>query len=190
MALIHKPHLTQQAHDLIRSHFENLQWVPNIAIDATCGNGYDTLFLVSLAKHVSAFDIQKMALEQTRQRLMETKHDSKVKLLHTGHENISQHVSEKVDCIMFNLGYLPKADKAITTKTETTLTALDASLKLLSVQHGLLSILCYPGHSEGKHETRAIKHWLKQLPSMWNIQEYLSSVPNEKSPILFQVKYK
>lgn len=46
----------------------------DICIDATMGNGNDTLLLSSLCGkdgHVFAFDIQKAALINTRKRLME-----------------------------------------------------------------------------------------------------------------------
>ena len=36
----------------------------DIVVDATMGNGYDTLFLAKLAKQVYAFDIQEQALEK------------------------------------------------------------------------------------------------------------------------------
>ncbi len=38
-------------------------------MDATMGNGHDTLFLAKLAKQVYAFDIQEQALEKTQERL-------------------------------------------------------------------------------------------------------------------------
>ena len=45
----------------------------DICIDATMGNGNDTLLLCSLCQetgHVYAFDIQEQALAHTRQRLL------------------------------------------------------------------------------------------------------------------------
>lgn len=41
----------------------------DIVVDATMGNGHDTLFLAKLAKQVYAFDIQEQALEKTQERL-------------------------------------------------------------------------------------------------------------------------
>ena len=41
----------------------------DIVVDATMGNGHDTLFLAKLAKQVYAFDIQEKALEKTQERL-------------------------------------------------------------------------------------------------------------------------
>jgi len=185
----HKPHLTQQAHDLIRAHFEKWRMHPNLVIDATCGNGHDTLFLSELANQVLAFDIQKLALEKTYECLLEAKREEKVKLIHTGHENLKNYVSQEIDCVMFNLGYLPQADKSITTLVHTTLVALNASLELLTERHGLLSILCYPGHAEGRIELDAVKHWIDALPKEWTHQKYLSNYPSDKAPVLFHVTH-
>ena len=38
----------------------------DIVVDATMGNGHDTLFLAKLAKKVYAFDIQEQALERPK----------------------------------------------------------------------------------------------------------------------------
>ena len=43
----------------------------SIAVDATMGNGNDTVFLASLAKEVYAFDIQEQALQNTFKRYMQ-----------------------------------------------------------------------------------------------------------------------
>lgn len=182
-----KPHLTQQAHTLIREHFENLDKRPTIAIDATCGNGFDTMFLAKLvSEKVFAFDVQEIALEKTRQQLEQSDLESKVELIHSGHENMADHVNSPVDVIMFNLGYLPQADKSLTTQTESTLVALNSSLKLLS-PNGILSILCYPGHAEGKRETCAVRDTLEGISDEYKIEEIEANYPNEKSPVLLLV---
>jgi len=186
----HTPHLTQQAHNLIQTHFERYTMRPKLAIDATCGNGNDTLFLAALAERVFAFDIQEIALAKTRTRLIESQLLNKVCLFHAGHENLKKYVEEDIDCIMFNLGYLPKADKTITTIMQTSLMALNASLDLLNKDFGLLSLLCYPGHPEGRIELDAITQWLGDLPNTWSYQKYLSNYPTEKAPILFHITHK
>ena len=38
--------LTDDAHNLVRTHFANK--AKRVAVDATCGNGFDTEFLVEL----------------------------------------------------------------------------------------------------------------------------------------------
>jgi len=156
MAVEHKPHLTVQAQKLIQEHFEAKKIMPKLAIDATCGNGFDTVFLARLVKkHIYAFDIQELALNNTLQKLCEQNLQNKVKLIHSGHENMTECVKQAVDIIMFNFGYLPQADKSITTLTTTSLQALKSAFDLLS-KDGILSLLCYPGHEEGRKETTAI----------------------------------
>jgi len=57
---------------------------------------------------------------------------------------------------------LPKADKTITTLKETTLQAIEASLRLLKT-HGILWVVVYPGHEEGAEESDALNVYLKTL---------------------------
>ena len=92
-------------------------------VDATMGNGHDTLFLAQLAKQVYAFDIQKQAVEKTRQRLAEAGLDN-VQLILSGHETMDQY-TDHFKAAIFNLGYLPSADKSVITRPDTTLEALE-----------------------------------------------------------------
>ena len=62
----------------------------DIVVDATMGNGHDTLFLAKLAKQVYAFDIQEQAVEKTRQRLAEAGLDN-AQLILAGHETLDQY---------------------------------------------------------------------------------------------------
>lgn len=48
----------EMAHDFLREIITDQDTV----VDATMGNGHDTLFLAKLAKEVYAFDIQEQAL--------------------------------------------------------------------------------------------------------------------------------
>ena len=64
----------------------------SLVVDATAGNGHDTLFLAGLvgpAGLVLAFDIQPEALENTRAALEKAKLTARVRLFLTGHENIA-----------------------------------------------------------------------------------------------------
>ena len=91
---------------------------------------------------------------------------------------------------MFNFGYLPKADKMITTTAATSVHALQSALEKLS-SDGLLSLICYPGHEQGYIETRAIKQWLTGLDSQTvSIQQHQSQKPTDTTPILYLVKLK
>ena len=141
----------------------------DIVVDATMGNGYDTLFLAKLAKQVYAFDIQNQALEKTSQRLEEAGL-SNVNLILQGHETVDQFVTE-VKAAIFNLGYLPSADKSIITQPQTTLEALEKLCQML-VKGGRIAIMIYYGHEGGDIERYAVLDFVSQLPQ----QEYTATI--------------
>ncbi|MCD9024119.1 tRNA (mnm(5)s(2)U34)-methyltransferase [Cohnella silvisoli] len=148
----------------------------DIVIDATAGNGSDTLFLARTAGTggtVYAFDIQSEALEQTRNRL-ESEADGEslapVTLVHDGHEVMKDRIASahhgKIAAIMFNLGFLPGGSQAVITQTPTTLAALDAALPLLR-SGGILTVVVYPGHEGGQAEADAVLAWASEIePSL------------------------
>ncbi|QRR97631.1 class I SAM-dependent methyltransferase [Streptococcus anginosus] len=133
----------------------------DIVVDATMGNGHDTLFLARLAKKVYAFDIQEQAVEQTTKRLAEAKLDN-VELLLTGHENVDQYVAS-IKAAIFNLGYLPSADKTVITQPHTTIQALEKLCQRL-VAGGRIAIMIYYGHAGGDVERDAVLDFVSQLP--------------------------
>ena len=141
----------------------------DIVVDATMGNGHDTLFLAKLAKQVYAFDIQEQALEKTSQRLQEADLTN-VELILQGHETVDQFVRE-VKAAIFNLGYLPSADKSIITQPQTTLDALDKLCHML-VKGGRIAIMIYYGHEGGDIEKDAVMDFVSQLPQ----QEYTATI--------------
>ncbi|MEK7951889.1 tRNA (mnm(5)s(2)U34)-methyltransferase [Luteolibacter soli] len=134
----------------------------DLAIDATAGNGHDTLFLAKLVGEtgtVIAFDVQEQAITSTRERLASANLLDRVTLVHGSHATLSDHAKPATaSAVMFNLGYLPGADHAIITQTEETLQALDASLIVLK-PGGILTIVCYPGHDGGDKESAAVVAW-------------------------------
>ena len=141
----------------------------DIVVDATMGNGHDTLFLAKLAKQVYAFDIQEQALEKTSQRLQEAGLTN-AELILQGHETVDQFVTE-VKAAIFNLGYLPSADKSIITQPQTTLEALDKLCQML-VKGGRIAIMIYYGHEGGDIEKDAVMDFVSQLPQ----QEYTATI--------------
>ena len=160
-------------------------------IDGTMGNGYDTLWLAELvgeAGRVYAFDIQREAVERTRARLDEAGLLPRATLFHAGHERIAELVPEPVDAAVFNLGWLPGADKALRTRADTTLMAVNAALEKLK-EGGLLTVCAYPGHEEGRVERDMLLEWARALPSAQYdamLRAYLNQ-PNDP-PALFAVK--
>lgn len=124
------------------------------AVDATAGNGIDTLFLagrVGPGGHVYAFDIQAEALARTMEKLRSEKLQDRVTLIRAGHEHIYDHVSSPVSAAMFNLGYLPGGDHRIITHPRTTVTAVGKALELLR-PGGIVTVAIYPGHHGGREE--------------------------------------
>ncbi|KAK4594887.1 hypothetical protein RGQ29_018569 [Quercus rubra] len=127
-------------------------------IDATCGNGYDTLAMVKMVADESArgcvyaMDIQNDALENASTLLEESLNPNEkelVKLLPMCHSKMDKVVPEaSVRLVAFNLGYLPGGDKTIITKPETTLLALEAAKGIL-MPGGLISLVVYVGHPGG-----------------------------------------
>jgi hypothetical protein len=166
------------------------------AIDATCGNGHDTLVLTNLLKThrswgVLSLDIQEAALKNTQERLRE--HLSSEELSHI---HFFQHSHETfpslaklhpIRLIVYNLGYLPGVHNKKTTLTSTTLISVENALQLL-IPGGMLSILCYPGHEEGlKEQTALIEQLAKLPPLLWQVRHHaLLNKPTAPSLILVQ----
>lgn len=133
----------------------------SLAVDATMGNGNDTVFLAQKAGKVYAFDIQEQALQATQKRLDSLGLDN-VALILDGHQNIKKYVLEPIRAAVFNLGYLPKADKSIITQPDTTLQAIAAVLDCLEVG-GRLAIMVYYGHEGGDKEKDAVLAAVQEL---------------------------
>lgn len=137
------------------------------AIDATLGNGHDTQLLAELAGSqgkVYGFDIQKQAIESSKEKLLAADLLEQVELIHAGHEKMEQYIPEdkKVSAVMFNLGYLPKGDKNIVTKAETTVKAINQALSLLK-KGGVVSIMVYYGHPGTNGEKEAVDELVRGL---------------------------
>ena len=63
---------------------------------------------------------------------------------------------------IFNLGYLPSADKSVITQPATTLTAIKKILERLEIG-GRLAIMVYYGHEGGDKEKDAVLNFVKEL---------------------------
>lgn len=106
--------------------------------------------------------LQPQALNNTRCRLQEAGY-SNVRFILDGHENLKQYIPKPLDAAIFNFGWLPGGDKSLTTRTETSIAALSATLSLLK-ENGMLIAVLYPGHENGKQEAEAVGQWAKNLP--------------------------
>ncbi|MBP0990153.1 MAG: 16S rRNA (cytosine(1402)-N(4))-methyltransferase [Oscillospiraceae bacterium] len=134
-----------------------------IYVDFTMGGGNDTLFLCKLAPNgrVYSFDIQPAALDAT-QKLLDQNSISNCSLILDSHANADKYSIGKIDGGMFNLGYLPKSDKSITTKRPSTFAAVKIALNMLKVG-AVLTVAVYPGHEEGRLEGEMLFDYLSSL---------------------------
>ena len=181
--------LTKLAQKLISDKFDSI----NYGVDATCGNGNDTFFLAGICGAdgmIFSFDVQEEALDKTEKLLAINNQQAGVMLINSGHENMEKLIKPKVDVVMFNLGYLPKSESKICTRPETTIAALEATLKLVSAA-GIITVLCYPGTEEGRVETQEVNKWIGNLDkNEFSLSEYNSEKQDGTTPVLYLLEKK
>lgn len=140
--------------------------VGDIVVDATLGNGSDALTLLTLigiTGHLYGFDIQAEAIDITKKRLCQSGFEN-VTYIIDSHANMEKYLNPAIiKGFVFNLGYLPKGEKQITTKWESTQEAIRQAMELV-VPEGFISIMTYPGHENGKVEDEMLNQWLSELP--------------------------
>ncbi|MGI8602251.1 MAG: class I SAM-dependent methyltransferase [Verrucomicrobiales bacterium] len=165
-------------------------------MDATAGNGHDTLFLASLVSPggtVHAFDVQMKALHRTEERLREKGvRDGTVILHHIGHEFAAATLAAAgviaIRAAMFNLGYLPRGDPAIITQPNTTIRAVADMLSLLDSQ-GIITLVMYVGHPGGESEAAALRAFIQQIPtSEFMARHYRPAPHRDHSPELIVIE--
>ena len=154
------------------------------AVDATAGNGHDTLFLARLVGEegrVYAFDVQRAALDNTLARLQDAEADKQAELILAGHEEMANYVTGGVDVVMFNLGYLPGGDHGRITRPQTTLVAIKEGLNLLK-PGGLMTLVVYWGHAGGLEEAQAVDEMVAELPQEEYAVARLSYLNRRQAP--------
>ncbi len=182
-----------QSHlDLAHAYWKQLVKPGDILIDATCGNGQDTLVLSRLnlkegKGKIWAVDVQAKAIALTQNYLKQHLSNEELENVYYQHGCHSQFPTtiepESVALIIYNLGYLPGSDKNLTTMTATTLQSLKQALVLVK-PGGMISLTCYPGHSEGASEQSAILEFATELPATkWSICHH-QWLNRKKSPSL------
>jgi tRNA1(Val) A37 N6-methylase TrmN6 len=183
--------LVEAAHNLLKV----LLQPGDIAIDATVGNGHDTVFLaeqVGPSGQVYGFDIQLPAIESTQEKFRQAPLSDCLTLFHTSHadmaDKIPAHLHGKVNAIMFNLGYLPGGDKNVITLTESTLIALTIASRLLA-ENGIITLLAYPGHQGGDVETDQVQNWCEQLDTeQFEVSKFYGTEHKDSAPRLFVIR--
>ena len=165
-----------QSHlDLAHSYWERHIKKGSIIIDATCGNGHDSLILAkAILSETEAFlyciDLQEKAIQNTKELLKEELPFNlfqRITFFHQSHEVFPPEI-HSCDLIVYNLGYLPGSSHSITTQGLSTLNSLKQGLSILN-RGGMISITCYPGHEAGFEEKKALLEYTSSLPP----QEYL-----------------
>ena len=162
----------------------------DLCIDATMGNGNDTLLLSRLCGNtgrVLAFDIQEIALSHTKELLEKENAARNYELYLDSHVNMEKYAKPmSVSCIVFNFGYLPGGDHSLATKASTSIQALASSLSLLKKQ-GILMLCIYSGKDSGFEERNALLKWLKELdPKKYLVirTDYYNRPNNPPIPVL------
>lgn len=182
---------TEQAHHLLSRTIKPGDTV----VDATVGNGHDTLFLAKLvgpSGRVLGFDVQETALAVASKLLEEM---PQVTLIHDGHENLAKHLPANVNsngdgqlsAVMFNLGYLPGGSKDIITAPRTTVSALRQALDHLKL-HGLVTVVLYPGHPGGEAEAEAVRSFTQDLPKAFDVSRHARTNTQSPAPELLAIE--
>ncbi len=158
---------------LVHEHLKSWIYPGDFVIDATAGNGKDTEFLCGLVGQegkVLAFDIQEQAVENTRQRLQEHGWSDVGEVVLDSHANMGKYAQENsVDCIVFNLGWLPGGDHTVFTHADSTIAAIEAGLKLLR-KDGVMCVSIYYGGASGYEERDALLEYVKTIdPAQYTV---------------------
>lgn len=161
--------------DIVSSYINEGDFV----IDCTMGNGNDTLSLAKLtgADHgaegalVYALDVQDKAIEKTAALLkengIEDPESKGIRLIKDSHVNLSKYIEaagRQPSAIIFNLGFMPGQDKSILTSVDTTMQAVEAALDNI-MEDGIISVVTYCGHPEGREEHDKLLEYFAALPS-------------------------
>lgn len=164
----------------------------DVLVDATCGKGNDTMQLLQYSpSKLYAFDIQKEALEYTKERLISAGYgdeisfgrnrEKRINLICGSHSHMARFITEPVKAAVFNLGYLPGSDKALTTKPSSTLSAIKACLGLMKAD-GIVSITMYSGHPQGREEKKAVLDFAANLDKRKYHCAYINMLNQPKEP--------
>jgi hypothetical protein len=158
-----------QSHlDLAHHYWKQHLQIGSVVIDATCGNGHDSLVLANLILNeysgtLYCIDLQTQAIEATTHRLKEALSEpvfKRVSFIQGSHEQLPSISS--CHLIVYNLGYLPGGDHSLTTQGPSTLNSLKQGLALLG-PGGMVSMTLYPGHEAGFKEKKLLLEYTSSL---------------------------
>ncbi len=167
----------------------------DFCIDATCGNGHDSVYLCELcgkSGKLLAMDIQEDAVVSTKSNLEEHGFSDIATVVCQSHSDIDNAAKPNTaDCIVFNFGWLPGGSHDVFTRAETSIPAIEKSLEILK-PGGLLSLCVYYGRNNGYSERDAILEFVKNLNgAQYNVMkcDFLNR-PNDPPFPIFIVKDK
>jgi hypothetical protein len=174
--------------DILIDRFVNFG---DICLDATVGNGNDTIKLsqkVGKAGKVYGFDVQKIAIDITSEKLLKSDLLYQTFLINDSHTNVDKYINEKIAFGIYNLGYLPGSNKDITTISSTTIESIGKTLNLLK-ENGIIVIVSYINHDGGYEEYKSVQSYLSsQDQKRYNVFEvsFINQVNNP--PRLFCIE--
>ena len=162
-------------HTLIKSLIHD----KSIVLDMTLGHGNDSFSIAPYVKHIYAFDIQESALLSAQSKLSEF---TNITYIHDSFTQFATYV-DTFDLAIFNLGYLPKGDKSITTLKEDTLLAIQVIIQKYT--HATIVIMSYLGHDEGLQEFHTLESYFHTLESHHVIKSSL--IHDALAPVMFWI---
>ena len=184
----------QQQVMMARGFWKEVVSYDDVVVDATCGNGKDSVELLKLlrregGKKLVCVDVQEEAVQNTKGLLQdEWKGDVDIEYYQQSHETFPESLKQStVALVVYNLGYLPGGDDGTITRPDATIKSLDAAIALLRPL-GMISLMLYEGHEGGKEEKERILEWARQLDSaMWNACHFDWS-NRQKAPSLLLIR--
>lgn len=147
---------------------DTIQQFPNgVFVDGTLGKGNDIAYILShkdFTGHAYGFDIQPQAIALTQQKLA-TLPSEHYTLLCDSHATIDHHLAHEpvIHGAIYNLGYLPGGDHAITTTSHSTLQSIHQVAAKL-IKNGKIILVIYSGHPQGQAEKAALLDELATWP--------------------------
>jgi hypothetical protein len=163
---------------LARGAWADVLRAGDVAVDATCGNGRDAATLALLLAEAGpggalvAIDVQQPALDATAAAvgaaLAGSQTPPALSLVLGSHATFPP-AARGAKLFVYNLGYLPGGDHALTTTTASTLASLAVAQAYVAVG-GLISLMLYPGHAAGVDEADAVVRHLEGLDkAVWRV---------------------
>ncbi len=164
----------------------------DLVVDATAGNGHDTLFLAGLVGPeglVLAFDVQQEAVRRTVERLEAAGMGARCRVFAEGHQHLGKRVHEvgltcRASAVMFNLGYLPGADHSSGTRATTTLPALGQAMACLRTG-GIVTVGIYYGGDSGFEEKEAVLAFVESIDVHEFVVQKIEMVNSKSCPPIF-----